>query len=383
MFSYAMNTHIEFGDGAVDRLPEALVARGFGRRLLVVTDPGLVQAGVADRIAEILARAGFVPRVFAEVRPNPDEEVCLAGRDAFLAHRADGVVAVGGGSSLDAGKAVALLARQGGTPSDYAHNKRPYGEPAPVCAVPTTAGTGSEVTRSAVITERGTHRKITLKHECLRPPLAVCDPALTASLPPDVTAHTGVDALVHAIEGATCKGAHPIARAYAREALGLIYRALPKAVKLGDPASRRDMLLGSLLAGFAFGSTDVASVHCLAEALGSLYGTPHGLANAVMLLPVLRYNLPYAMEAYAWVARAMGLAREEDVAERAAQALLAGIQAWLDEIGIPKLRHLPGVNSADFDRLAELAHENTSTPSNPRPMAVSDYRTVLDMAFAE
>nr|WP_041694959.1 iron-containing alcohol dehydrogenase [Alicyclobacillus acidocaldarius] len=383
MFSYSIQTHIEFGDGAVEQLPEHLVARGFGRRLLIVTDPGLVRAGVADRIAGLLARAGFVPRVFAEVRPNPDESVCFAGRDAFFEHRADGVVAVGGGSSLDAGKAIALLARQGGTPSDYALNRRPYGPPAPVCAVPTTAGTGSEVTRSAVITEQGTHRKLTLKHESLRPPLAVCDPALTASLPPDVTAHTGVDALVHAIEGSTCKGTHPIARAYAHKALGLIYRALPSAVKHGDPASRRDMLLGSLLAGLAFGSTDVASVHCLAEALGSLYDTPHGLANAVMLLPTLRYNLPCSVELYAWVARAMGLAREEDGAERAAEALLAGLRTWLESLEIPKLRDLPGVNPSDFDRLAELAYENTSTPSNPRPMTVSDYRAVLEMAYAD
>jgi len=383
MFSYSIQTHIEFGDGAVEHLPEHLVARGFGRRLLIVTDPGLVRAGVANRMAEILARAGFVPRVFDEVRPNPDEAICLAGRDAFFEHRADGVVAVGGGSSLDAGKAIALLARQGGTPSDYALNRRPYGPPAPVCAVPTTAGTGSEVTRSAVITEHGTHRKLTLKHEYLRPPLAVCDPTLTASLPPDVTAHTGVDALVHAIEGSTCKGAHPIARAYAREALGLIYRALPSAVKQGDPASRRDMLLGSLLAGLAFGSTDVASVHCLAEALGSLYETPHGLANAVMLLPTLRYNLPCAVEPYAWVARAMGLAREEDSAERAAEALLTGLRTWLESLDIPKLRDLPGVRPSDFDRLSELAYENTSTPSNPRPMAVSDYRAVLEMAYAD
>ncbi|WP_062308969.1 iron-containing alcohol dehydrogenase family protein [Alicyclobacillus sendaiensis] len=383
MFTYSIQTHIAFGDGATHHLPEHLVAQGFGRRLLLVTDPGLVQAGVAERIADLLTRSGFVPRMFAEVRPNPDEAVCLAGRDAFLEHRADGVVAVGGGSSLDAGKAIALLARQGGTPSDYALGRRPYGPPAPVCAVPTTAGTGSEVTRSAVITEQGTHRKLTLKHEVLRPPLAVCDPALTASLPPSVTAHTGVDALVHAIEGATCKGAHPIARAYAREALGLIYPALPRAVHAGDPAARRDMLLGSLLAGLAFGSTDVASVHCLAEALGSLYDTPHGLANAVMLLPTLRYNRPYAAEAYAWVARAMGLAREEDGDEGAAEALLEGLRTWLDDLGIPKLRDLPGAKPSDFDQLATLAYENTSTPSNPRPMDVRDYRAVLELAYAD
>ncbi|SIT03810.1 alcohol dehydrogenase [Alicyclobacillus vulcanalis] len=383
MFSYAIQTHIVFGDGVVERLADHLVEQGFGRRLLVVTDPGLVRAGVADRVLDLLSGAGFVPRVFAGVKPNPDESVCAAGRDAFLEHRADGVVAVGGGSSLDAGKAIALLARQGGAPSDYARNRRPYGPPAPVCAVPTTAGTGSEVTRSAVITEQRTHQKLTLKHAFLRPALAVCDPALTASLPADVTAHTGVDALVHAIEGATCTLAHPIARAYAREALGLLFRALPAAVRSGDPASRHDMLLGSLLAGLAFGSTDVASVHCLAEALGSLYETPHGLANAVMLLPVLRYNLPYAREGYAWAARAMGLAGDPDDDARAAEALVEGVGAWLQDIGIPKLRELPGVRPSDFDELARLAQDNSSTPSNPRPMTEADYRAVLEMAYAE
>ncbi|GMA57958.1 alcohol dehydrogenase [Alicyclobacillus sacchari] len=381
-FSYAIATDIQFGEGASRQLAHHLLRLGFGRRLLLVTDAGLMEAGIPQSVAASLQESGFMPQLFTQVQPNPRDEDCLIGADAFLRFRADAVIAIGGGSAMDTAKAIALLGRQGGTPAEYADGHRTYGATAPIACLPTTAGTGSEVTRSAVITETKSHRKITLKHERLRPALAVLDPLLTRSLPPAITAATGVDALVHALEGYTCTVTQPVSQAFGAAAMPLIYRALPKAYRQPDDlAARSDMLLGSLLAGLCFGSSDVAAVHCLAEALGSLYDTPHGLANAVFLLPVLRYNASACGSQYANVARHMGVADAKLSDGDAVAALLDALGAWLHDLSIPTLSRLPEVRREDDERLVALALANGSTASNPRPLAADDYRAILEEAY--
>lgn len=381
-YSYYCSTRIEMGTGKALQLPELLGSLQAGSSILLVSDPGVIRAGLVEPIQTSLEKAGYAVSLFSSLSQNPRDTECLAGASQFRKTGAHMVVAIGGGSAMDTGKTIALCGPNGGTPADYADGRLPYENIAPIVCVPTTAGTGSEVTRSAVITESSTHRKMTLKHAALRPTLAVLDPALTYSVPPAVTAATGVDALVHAIEGYTCKVTNPISQALGARAMQTIVPALPVAYADGqNEAARHAMLEGSLLAGLCFGSADVAAVHCLAEALGGLYDTPHGVANAVFLPHVLRFNAAENKEMHARLARYMGFAQDADADELAVEKLIEGIENFTSSLGIPKLKDLPGVREEDFPRIVELSMKNGSTPSNVRTIAADDYRRILEDAY--
>jgi alcohol dehydrogenase class IV len=381
-FSYFCNTRIEMGMGKSDELPVLLHSLNIGSSVLLVSDPGVVKAGLVEPIQESLKNSGFHVVLFDELSQNPRDTECAAGAKLYSDHGMDAVVAIGGGSAMDTGKAIALLGPNGGTPIDYVEGKRSYTNIAPIICIPTTAGTGSEVTRSSVITESSTHRKLTLKHASLRPTMAVLDPKLTFSVPQAVTAATGVDALVHAIEGSTCKVTNPISQALGARAMKTIVSALPAAFEYGEnEEARYDMLEASLLAGLCFGSSDVASVHCLAEALGGLYDTPHGVANAVFLPYVLRFNTETEKTIHADLARQMNFANEADEDESAVEKLIAGIHGFTKRLKIPKLKDLPGVRKEDFPRIVELAIENNSTPSNVREITAEDYLHILHQAY--
>ncbi|MCL6454336.1 MAG: iron-containing alcohol dehydrogenase [Alicyclobacillus sp.] len=382
MFRYQMDTSIHFGVGEANAIGQRVGELQTAARVLVVTDPGVERAGLVEPLVDALQAAGHTVTRFNQVAPNPRDTDCLVGAEQFRAEGIEVVVGVGGGSAMDTAKAIALIGAHGGKPVEYADGLRRYATPAPVVCVPTTAGTGSEVTRSAVITEAATHRKLTLKAAALRPKLAILDPLLTLTVPPSVTAATGVDALVHAIEGSTCTLASPITRAFGLEAMRRIVPALPRAYADGqDVEARTEMLVGSLLAGLCFGASDVAAVHCLAEALGGLYDTPHGVANAVFLPEVLRFNAPVNPAMHAELARTMGFADATDGDGVAVEQLLNGIRRFTAHLGIPRLCDLPGVRREDFDQLAELAFANNSTPSNVRPVSLADYRRILDAVY--
>ncbi|TNJ62246.1 iron-containing alcohol dehydrogenase [Paenibacillus hemerocallicola] len=381
-YSYFCPVRIEMGSGKAGRLPEWLQPLRIGSSVMLVSDPGVVKAGLTAPIEAALEAAGYWVVRFDALSPNPRDTECLAGARLFAEQGMEAVVAVGGGSAMDTGKAIALLGPNGGTPSDYCDGRRPYASIAPVVCIPTTAGTGSEVTRSAVITESSTHRKLTLKHASLRPLLAVLDPTLTYTVPKPVTAATGVDALVHAIEGYTCRATNPISQAMGARAMQTIVSALPVAYR--DPEheqARSRMLEGSLLAGLCFGSSDVAAVHCLAEALGGLYDTPHGVANAVFLPQVLQFNSGENKPMHADLARLMRFAEETDRDETAIDKMIVGIREFTRALEIPKLRSLPGVRQADFPRIVELASQNSSTASNIRPIDTRDYMQILQRTY--
>jgi len=382
VFHYYCSTRIEMGMGKALHLPELLHSLQVGSSILLVSDPGVIRAGLVEPIQTALQEAGFAVSLFASLSQNPRDTECLAGAEQFRDTGASMVVAIGGGSAMDTGKTIALCGPNGGTPADYADGRLPYANIAPIICVPTTAGTGSEVTRSAVITESATHRKMTLKHAALRPTLAVLDPSLTLSVPPAVTAATGVDALVHAIEGYTCKVTNPISQALGARAMQTIVSALPAAYADGrNVEARSAMLEGSLLAGLCFGSADVAAVHCLAEALGGLYDTPHGVANAVFLPHVLRFNAVENKPMHARLARYMGFAADADADELAVEKLIDGIEAFTYSLDIPKLKDLPGVREEDFPRIVELSVQNASTPSNVRTITAKDYLRILEEAY--
>jgi alcohol dehydrogenase class IV len=383
-YSYYCNTRIEMGLGKAAELPGLLKSLHIGKNLLLVSDPGVVKAGLVKPIETALQESGFQVRLFDALSQNPRDTECLAGARLFNEIDADAIVAIGGGSAMDTGKAIALLGPNGGTPIEYVEGKREYVNIAPIICVPTTAGTGSEVTRSSVITESATHRKLTLKHANLRPLLAVLDPKLTFTVPRAVTAATGVDALVHAIEGYTCKVTNPISQALGARAMEKIVGALPAAFANGEnEKARYEMLEGSLMAGLCFGSADVAAVHCLAEALGGLYATPHGVANSVFLPYVLKFNAAAEKQIHADLARYMKFATDSDTDDDAVEKLIKGIGQFTDQLEIPKLRDLPGITKEDFPRIVELAVQNNSTPSNVREIGAEDYLLILEAAYED
>ncbi|PRS00855.1 alcohol dehydrogenase [Bacillus sp. NMCN6] len=382
-FEYHCQTNIIMGTGQskeIGSIVEDLVMPG--ATIMLVTDSGVKNAGLVQPIESYLQEAGYSVVVFDQVSPNPRDNECLAGAELFRKEQASAVIAIGGGSPMDTAKAIALLGPNGGHPEEYISGEKAYTNLSPLICIPTTAGTGSEVTRSSVITLAASHKKITLKHALLRPTIAILDPALTLTVPKSITAATGVDALVHAIEGYSCKGTNPISKAMGASAMETIVKYLPKAYENGsDLEARYKMQEGSLLAGLCFGSADVAAVHCLAEALGSLYDTPHGIANAVFLPYVMQFNAVENKLLHAELAKMMSFADKTDSEDVAIQKLIDGMYTFTKNLGIPALKELSYVKEEDFEKIAELAEQNNSTSSNVRAVTKADYLDILKVAF--
>ncbi|MHB0886775.1 MAG: iron-containing alcohol dehydrogenase [Bacillota bacterium] len=395
-FSFHLPTKIEFGDGRLAQVGSLTAELVAGRRAFIVTDPGLVRVGVTPAVERSLAAAGFTVERFDGVQPNPKDTDCEAGGEAARAFAAEVIVAVGGGSVLDSAKAIALLQTHGGRVRDYEGRGKVRREVTPIVAVPTTAGTGSEVTRSAVITDTARHFKMTVKDVRLAPRLAVVDPETTHALPVKLTASTGMDALVHAVEAYTCRAANPMSDELAAAAMKLIYPALRPAVRAAagtggaadgpgvdgesDRTARRDLMFGSLLAGLAFSHSDVGAVHCLAEAIGGLYDTPHGVANSMFFPVVTAFNAEVAPERHAQAAAACGLPVAGLPAAEAAALFVSELARLARDIGIPAFR-ASGADPADFERLAEASFQNGSTPDNCRPVTREDYLRLLRQAW--
>ncbi|MGE6673770.1 iron-containing alcohol dehydrogenase [Bacillus pumilus] len=382
-FEYHCQTKMMMGTGQskeIGSIVENIVLPG--ATVMIVTDSGVRNAGLIQPIEAYLQEAGYSVFIFDQVSPNPRDNECLAGAELFRKEQASAVIAIGGGSPMDTAKAIALLGPNGGIPEDYISGKKAYANLSPLICIPTTAGTGSEVTRSSVITLAASHKKITLKHALLRPTIAILDPALTLTVPKSITAATGVDALVHAIEGYSCKVTNPISKAMGASAMETIVKYLPAAYEDGsDIEARYKMQEGSLLAGLCFGSADVAAVHCLAEALGSLYDTPHGIANAVFLPYVMQFNAVENKVLHAELAKIMSFADKTDSDDVAIQKLIDGMYTFTKNLGIPALKDLSYVKEEDFEKMAELAEQNGSTSSNVRTVTKADYLYILKAAF--
>ncbi|QRF31077.1 iron-containing alcohol dehydrogenase [Bacillus safensis] len=382
-FEYHCQTNIMMGTDQtkeIGSIVEDLLLPG--AKVMIVTDSGVRNAGLVQPIEAYLQEAGYSVFVFDQVSPNPRDNECLAGAELFRKEQASAVIAIGGGSPMDTAKAIALLGPNGGIPEDYISGKKAYANLSPLICIPTTAGTGSEVTRSSVITLAASHKKITLKHALLRPTISILDPALTLTVPKSITAATGVDALVHAIEGYSCKVTNPISKAMGASAMETIVKYLPAAYEDGsDLEARYKMQEGSLLAGLCFGSADVAAVHCLAEALGSLYDTPHGIANAVFLPYVMQFNAAENKVLHAELAKIMSFADKTDSDDVAIQKLIDGMYTFTKNLGIPALKDLSYVKEEDFEKMAELAEQNGSTSSNVRTVTKADYLDILKAAF--
>jgi alcohol dehydrogenase class IV len=368
-FTFATTPTIHFGAGAAARIG-ALGAERLGPRVLVVTDEGLVRAGLVEPALAALAAAGVSAAVFADVVADPPESVVEDAVAAARAHAATGIVGLGGGSSLDVAKLVALIAGSGERLADAYGVGKARGPRLPLLLAPTTAGTGSEVTPISIVTT-GAHTKMGVVSPVLLPDVALLDPDLTLGLPAPVTAATGVDAMVHAIEAYTSASANanPVSKALAREALRLLGGAIETACRDGaDREARGAMLLGSMLAGQAFANSPVAAVHALAYPLGGHFGIPHGLSNALVLTHVMRFNLPAAAPAYA----ALGPCAFPDCPPDA-EAFIARLDALSAAIGLaPRLRDV-GVPEDALDLLADDAMKQTRLlVNNPRELTRAD-----------
>jgi len=376
---FYLPTEIVAGAGCFEGLGNAV--RRLGRRALLVGSPG--RQALLERAAALLASAGVEAALFAGVRGEPTLEVVEAARERARASRAEVMVGIGGGSAIDVAKAAAGLCREPGAVAEY-HAGRPLSgtRGLPLVAVPTTAGTGAEVTKNAVLIDPGRGVKESIRDDSWFPALALLDPALTLSLPPEVTASTGADALCQAIEAFVSIGAGPVSDPLAADAIRRIGRSLERAVAHGDDlAARSDMLYGSLLAGMAMTNARLGAVHGLAHPLGARYSIAHGTLCGLLLPYVMRYNADYAADKYAQVAALLGVAEGNTPPAEAAQRAVERVRALLARVGIPARLAPLGVREADLPAIVAEALPQSSLKHNPRPMAAEDVREVLVMAL--
>jgi alcohol dehydrogenase class IV len=376
--TFQFPTLIHFGPGARSEIAGHLRAQGL-KRPLVVTDRGLAPLPLLRGIADGLREGGLYTAVFSEVGGNPARSQVAAGVAAFRSHSADAIVGVGGGAGLDVAKAVALMASHPGDLFDYEDGlaePRKVDGPLPYwVAVPTTSGTGSEVGRSAVISDDETHIKKIVFSPRLLARAVFADPELTLDLPAKVTAATGMDALTHCIEAYLAKDYHPICDGIALEGLRLGAPALAKCVETPkDVRARSDMMMSSMMGAIAF-QKGLGLTHSLAHALSTLADLHHGYANGLMIDHALPFNIPSSAERFRVMAGVVGLKHPSPEAFmdwlRELKARVA-IPATLAEAGVPR----------DIDRLSDLAMQDTCHLNNPRPCTRDDFKRIFTAAFS-
>lgn len=381
---FKLPTIIRAGNGEFKKAGTYLKEVLEGKRIFIVTDSGIEQTGFVKQAIQMLEHQGFEIGTFNKVRPNPRDIDCKLGGEEARNFRADAILAIGGGSVIDSAKVIAILQCLGGEPQDYAGRDNVIKKVTPIIVVPTTAGTGAEVTRSSVITDTAKKIKFTIKDVNIAPVLAIVDPELTYGLPAHLTASTGMDALVHAIEAFTCKLSNPISDGLALQAMKHIYPYLRTAVNNGnDLEARYNLMVGSTIAGMAFSHADVASVHCMAEAIGGLYDTPHGVANSMFLPYIVEYNAVTNLEKHATIARTIGIASPNNSDQDASALLVKEMKQLAEDLSIPTFSSLPEVNENDFEYLAESSFLNGSTPSNAREITKEDYLELFKIAYSK
>ncbi len=387
-----------FGRHATRQLGE-VAARAGVRRLLLVTDPILHKAGLADIVQAPLREASVGVELFTGGEPEPSlraaEAAVAVGRD----FRPDAVLGLGGGSNMDLAKITAVVLTHGGGPRDYVGDDKVPGPVLPVFCLPTTAGTGSEVSGASVLTDSDNHIKVGVLSNYLRPRLALVDPLLTVSCPPKVTADSGIDALAHAVEAYTAvdnadfplppgertvyQGRHPFGDTFAEKAIELVGKYLRRAVSHGsDLEAREGMALAATMAGLSFSNVGVAAVHALEYPVGGATHCAHGAGNGLLLPHVMRFNLPARRREMANIARLLG----EDVAgldeQAAAERAVAAVERLRDDVGIPRRLRDLGVREDWLRPFAEKAHGiRRILRVNPRPATVEDLEAILRAAY--
>lgn len=369
------------GKGAVAQVAEEIKARGF-KKAFVCSDPDLIKFGVTDKVTSVLENSSIDYELYSDIKPNPTIENVQSGVQAFKDSKADCIVAVGGGSSMDTAKAIGIIiANPEFEDVRSLEGVAPTKNPSiPIIAVPTTAGTAAEVTINYVITDVEKKRKFVCVDVHDIPVVAIVDPELMSSMPKGLTASTGMDALTHAIEGYITKGAWEMTDMFHLKAIEIISKSLRGAVE-NTPEGREGMALGQYIAGMGFSNVGLGIVHSMAHALGAVYDTPHGVANAILLPTVMAYNADATGEKYREIARAMGVQGVDDMSqEKYRKAAVDAVKQLSADVGIPAdLKDI--VKEEDIDFLADSAVADACAPGNPKDASKEDiialYRSLM------
>ncbi len=373
---FHLPTLIRFGSGVFAGLKE-IIEKDLGvSRAFLVTDEGIRKAGLVERVLDVLPDIG----VFEKIEPNPRHSTVNNAGDIVRSLSPEIIIGLGGGSVLDAAKAVALLGANPGKIEDYEGRRKYQSPPLPVLAIPTTCGTGSEVTWVSVITHTERKFKMSIKGPEMFPAAALVDPDMLVSLPPVLVASTGMDAIVHAIEAYTVKPATLITDMFAAEAIQVLFSSLEAGYNdiKNNHSAREGLMKGSMLAGIAFGNSDVGAVHCLSESIGALFDVPHGVANSIFLPYVMEFNLPVSAARYAEVARMIGIDEKND--NKAGLGLIKKIKDLSCTLNIPVFKDL-GIKESYFQDIAQKSFQNNSNSSNPRKAGIEDYMGILRQAY--
>lgn len=355
-----------FGRGAVNELPPEVVRRGYSKAL-IVTDATLVACGVVEKLTRHLDDAGLAYEIFSGVVPNPTIHVVKNGLDAFAKSRADYLIAIGGGSPQDTCKAIGIISAN----PEFSDVRSLEGvantrnKSVPILAIPTTAGTAAEVTINYVITDEENRRKFVCVDPHDIPLVTFIDADMMDGMPPSLKAATGVDALTHAIEGFITRGAWELTDTLHLKAIEIIARSLRQSVA-GDSTAVEDMALGQYIAGMGFSNVGLGLVHGMAHPLGAFYDTPHGVANAILLPHVMRYNAEFTGNKYLDIAKAMGIDTQNMSISEARDAAIAAVEALNRDVGIPVSLRDIGVREDDIQELAQAALADVCTGGNPR-----------------
>ncbi|MED0702302.1 MULTISPECIES: iron-containing alcohol dehydrogenase [Aeribacillus] len=380
-YTYFMPTRVECGNGISEKTGEMIKELGV-KNVLIVTDKGVRAANLLEGIEKSLHAANVNYEIYDEVEPNPSDETIHKGTEYLKQHQNDAVLAVGGGSSIDTAKGIAVMAKNPGHIFDYEGVGKIAIPPLPIAAIPTTAGTGSEVTASTVVTNKETLFKLAVISPYLYPKLAILDPALTLNLPQEITAATGMDALTHAIESYTSKAANPVSQALAIHAVKMIGENLTKAYFVGtDIKSRENMLVASMIAGIAFAQSRLGNVHAISHTFGGVFNIPHGIANAVLLPFVMKFNLPACPEKFKDIAAALGKdvtgLSTIEAAEEAINAVIEMNRTMKIPLNIKDL----GVSKELIPKLVEDSMRSGNVHVNPRLTRPADIQLIIERAY--
>lgn len=379
-FEFVLPTRIVYGEGSIQKLPEEIEKMNH-KKPMIVTDKGLIAAGIAKKITDILESSNIEYAVFDGIQPNPRDTTVTEAAEFAKIRGIDMLIAIGGGSSIDTAKATGVILQEGGVINDYEGLDTVSKPITDLIAIPTTVGTGSEVTFWSVITDTNRHFKMSVGSPLIAAKVAIVDPELVETLPPSAIAATGMDALTHAIEGYTCKLSEPITDACGIYAIQMIGENIREAVYSESPEARGKMLLASLIAGICFGNSDIAGVHCMGEAMGGLYDMPHGLSMAIMLPHVMEYNYVACIDKFVNIARALGENIDGLDKRAAAHKAVDAVYKLNEDLQIPTFRQAGG-RYEDIDELAERSSVNVSVDSNPRKADAAAFRTMFQNAVA-
>lgn len=371
------------GMGSLEKLTE--VVGGMGKKALIVSDKVVTDLGYLDKVKDILGKAKVTAAVYNEVNQEPTNEHVEAGLKVLKDEGCDFLIAIGGGSAIDAAKAIGMMATNPGSISDYMGQNKAKNPTLPMIAVPTTAGTGSEVTRNTIITDLNTNVKMLIGSPYLIPDVAIDDPALTMTMPQGVTSSTGLDALTHAIEGYVSKQAQPITDEWALSAIRLIAGNLRQAWANGsNETARSNMMLGQLMAGMAFSNSSVALVHGMARPIGAFFHVAHGLSNAVLLPHVIRFSWIGDPVKFARITEAMGEDVEGlsvlDAAELAADA----VERLCADLNVPTYQEMGLDEKKYFEVASQMAKDAIASGSpahNPRVATEEEIVEIYRLAY--